>query len=163
MNSILIVLIYFFNMAHPFHVSVCDVVVNQDTKSIQISQRVFLDDMEQTLNNTYGAKLIIDEESMKQVRDSLIELYLADRIEILIDGKVKEANYLGSEFEEDGIWCYIEIKGVKKLKELEITSSVLLDEFDDQANIIHFSKGDYEKSVKLDAGNPKVTFTIPKK
>jgi uncharacterized protein involved in tellurium resistance len=147
---------------HPFHVSVCDVEINSEAKAVQISQRIFLDDLELTLNNTFGTRLIIDDESTKVARDSLIELYLKDRLIVLIDGKKKTARYLGSEFEQDGIWCYIEIEGVKKVKQVEVTSTILYEEFDDQANIIHFKSGDYEKSVKLDEKNPQVTFEVPR-
>lgn len=162
MVSLIFIWFKVISLLHPFHVSVCDVVVNSEAKAIQISQRIFLDDLEVTLYKTFGTRLLIDDEGSKEVRDSLIELYLQDRLKVMVDGKAKEARYLGSEFEVDGIWCYIEIEGVKKVKDIQITSTVLYEEFDDQANIIHFKTGDYEKSVKLDAKNPQVTFTVPK-
>lgn len=147
---------------HPFHVSVADVVVNQEKRAIQISQRIFLDDLEQALNNTFGTQLIIDNESNNALRDSLIEQYLVGRLSITVDGKKKDSEFLGSEFEEDGIWCYLEIKGVKKIKQLVVASTILFEEFDDQANIIHFKINEYEKSVKLDRDNWQIIFTIPK-
>ena len=161
MNSIFIVFFNIMATLHPFHVSVCDVVVNREAKAVQISQRIFLDDLELALNNSYGMRLLIDDETTSARRDSLIDLYLQEHLKVLVDGKTKTANYLGSEFEEDGIWCYIEIKGVKKVKEVQVKSTILYGEFDDQANIVHFSMGDYEKSVKLDEKNPSATFSIP--
>ena len=161
MISLQIAVLLLINLLHPFHVSVCDVVVNSEARAIQISQRIFVDDFEQTLNNTYDLRLIIDDENLKDRRDSLISLYLSSHLEFFVNDKKKTANYLGSEFEEDGIWCYVEIENVKKVKEVRITSKVLLDEFDDQANIIHFRHGDYERSVKLDENEPTITFTSP--
>jgi hypothetical protein len=163
MNSIFIVFFNILVALHPFHVSVCDVVVNSEAKAVQISQRIFLDDLELALNNNYGMRLRIDDETTSARRDSLIDLYLQEHLKVMVDGKAKTGNYLGSEFEEDGIWCYIEIEGVKKVKAVQVKSTILYGEFDDQANIIHFSAGDYEKSVKLDEKNPSVSFTIPKK
>lgn len=162
MHSFIALWFQVFQLFHPFHVSVCDIELNREAKSIQISQRIFLDDLELALNNRYDAGLIIDDESMKSSRDSLISLYLGHRLEVIVDGKKKEARYLGSEFEEDGIWCYIEIEGIKKVKELKVTNTILFEQFDDQANIIHFKKGDFEKSVKLDSENPSITFQVPK-
>lgn len=147
---------------HPFHVSVCDVEVNESAKAIQISQRIFLDDLEQTLNKVFGTNLVIDEIDFKAERDSLIQAYLADRLKISVDGKELQANYLGSEFEEDGIWCYLEIEKVKRINEIAITSTILFEEFDDQANIIHFKHDEYERSVKLDRKKSSVLFTLPK-
>lgn len=158
-------LLVFFNLVylfHPFHVSVCDIEYKREAKAIQISQRIFLDDLETALNNGFEAGLIIDDEAMKDQRDSLIELYLANKLEVLVDGKTKPANYLGSEFEEDGIWCYIEIEGVRKVKEIKVISTILFEVFDDQANIIHFKQNDFERSVKLDSKSPSFTFELPK-
>ena len=56
------------------------------------------------------------------------------------------------------MWCYIEYKGVKKFKSLELRSTVLTETFDDQANIIHFIYGDYDKSIKLDKLKSTGTF-----
>ena len=162
MNIILVFLtLQFTAVLHPFHVSVCDVEVNNSAKAIQISQRIFLDDLEQTLNKVYGTKLIIDDEELQTKRDSLIRVYLAERLKFKVDGKPRIANYLGSDFEQDGIWCYLEIEKVKKVKNLEVTNTVLFEEFDDQANIIHFKYGEHERSVKLDRKNPNVMFTLP--
>ena len=162
MISLFVVLFKLLGLVHPFHVSVCDVVVNDAAKAIQISQRIFLDDFELALNNSFDARLIIDEPSTSDLRDSLIAIYLEKHLKIQVNGKEKMGNYLGSEFEEDGIWCYIEIEGIKKVKDVQVISTVLFREFDDQANIIHFSSGTYEKSVRLDDKNPEVIFTVPK-
>jgi len=161
MISLFLVWLKLLGALHPFHVSVCDIVINSEARSIQISQRLFLDDFELALNNSFKMNLVIDDQSTSGLRDSLIGLYLKEHLRILVDGKEKAASYLGSDFEEDGIWCYIEIERVKKAKEIQVTSSVLFSEFDDQANIIHFASGSYEKSVKLDEQNPVVTFAVP--
>ncbi len=151
MINILPVIISLFSyLNHPFHVSVCDVEFNEEAKSIQLSQRIFLDDFEQTLNEKYRVNLVIDDELSKVHRDSLIEVYLFESLHISVDGKEKKGIYIGNEIEGDAMWCYIEYKGVTKFKSLKIKSIVLIETFEDQANIIHFTYGDYEKSIKLD-------------
>ena len=138
-NIITLVIALFFSSVHPFHVSVCDVDFNTETKSIQISQRIFLDDFEKALNEKFEINLIIDDESTKEFRDSLIQVYLFEKLNLIVDGKEKKRVYIGNEIEEDAMWCYIEYRGIKKFEYLEITSKVLLETFDDQANIIHFT------------------------
>jgi hypothetical protein len=146
-------------MFHDFHVSVCDVEFNEQSKSIQVSQRIFLNDFEQALNKKYAVNLIIDDKSTLAYRDSLIQAYLFENIKLKVDGKEKKRVYVGSEIEEDAIWCFIEYVGVKKYKSITITSTVLLETFEDQANIIHFAYGDREKSIKLDKLKSSGTFT----
>ena len=157
-NFLLVVGSLLVSLFHPFHVSVCDVEYNEEAKSIQLSQRVFLDDFEQALNKKYKSNLIIDNESTKVFRDSLIQVYLFESIHLSIDGKEKKRVFIGNEIEDDAMWCYIEYKGVKKFKSLELRSTVLIETFDDQANIIHFSYGDYDKSIKLDKLKSTGTF-----
>ena len=157
-NSLPLIISLFSYLIHPFHVSVCDVDFNEEAKSIQLSQRIFLDDLEQTLNEKYRVNLVIDDELSKVYRDSLIKVYLFESLQISIDGKEKKGIYIGNEIEDDAMWCYIEFKGIKKFKSLKIKSSVLIETFEDQANIIHFTYGEYEKSIKLDKIKTTGTF-----
>lgn len=147
---------------HPFHVSVCDVEFNREAKAIQVSQRIFVNDFEQALNKKFNLNLVIDDTATASLRDSLISVYLQDNLTIYADGKQKEPDFLGTEFEEDGIWCYIEFDGVKRAQTIVVESTILLDLFDDQANIVHFKVGEYEKSVKLDKKVKSRSFEIPK-
>lgn len=158
-NIFTIVIAWFFSSLHPFHVSVCDVDFDADSKSVQISQRIFLDDFEKALNEKFEISLIIDDESTKDYRDSLIQVYLFENLNVIVDGKEKKRVYIGNEIEDDAMWCYMEYEGIKKYKTLEITSKILLETFDDQANIIHFTYGDYEKSIKLDKLKSTGSFT----
>ena len=157
-NSLPVIISLFSYLIHPFHVSVCDVDFNEEAKSIQLSQRIFLDDLEQTLNEKYRVNLVIDDELSKVYRDSLIKVYLFESLQVSVDGKEKKGIYIGNEIEDDAMWCYIEFKGVKKFKSLKIKSSVLIETFEDQANIIHFTYGEYEKSIKLDKIKTTGTF-----
>lgn len=154
-NFFTIVTTIFFSYLHPFHVSVCDVDFKEESKSIQVSQRIFLDDLEKALNEKYDINIAIDDMSTEAYRDSIIQVYLFETLNLIIDGKVRNRNYIGNEIEEDAMWCYIEYEGIKKFETLEMTNRVLLETFDDQANIVHFSYGESEKSVKLD----KLNFT----
>ncbi|MEN8249814.1 MAG: DUF6702 family protein [Bacteroidota bacterium] len=158
MPSLILLIIASF-IIHPFHVSVCDIEFNKEAKAVQVSQRMFLDDLEVTLNKKYGTTLIIDDLGTISLRDSLLADYLDENLEIIVDGKVRYGKYLGSEIEEDGMWCYIEFEGIRKLKSIEITNTVLIETFDDQANIIHFKAGEFEKSTKLDKQRHLVKIT----
>ena len=161
-NFLPIAIPLFLSLFHPFHVSVCDVDFNVESKSIQLSQRIFLDDLEQALNKKFEINLIIDDESTKAHRDSLIQVYLFESINLSVDGKEKKRVYIGNEIEDDALWCYIEYTGIENFKSLKITSTILIETFEDQANIIHFTYGDYEKSIKLDKLKTRSTFDIDK-
>ena len=145
---------------HPFHVSICEIEFRNETKSLQVSQRIFIDDFKAGLKERFDIDLVLEDESTASFRDSLIQIYILENISILVDGKEKKRTYVGNEFEEDAIWCYLEYVGVKKLAVLEVKNTILFDTYDDQANIIHFSSGEYEKSIKLDQLRDEAKITV---
>ena len=115
MFSYLSFLYLIFLAAHPYHISVCDIVHKSDQKTLQVSQRVFLDDLEETLNERFNIMVDVTNPKDPGYRDSLIQVYLFENINITVDGKTKKRNYIGNEIEEDGMWCYIEYLGVKTM------------------------------------------------
>jgi hypothetical protein len=145
---------------HPYHISVCDIEHDSEGRSLQVSQRVFLDDLEEVLNERFNVRIDVTNPQNPAYRDSLIQLYLFENIDIKVDGKNKKRSYLGNEIEEDGMWCYIEYFGVKKITTLEITNTVFFSKFDDQANIIHVKYEGKTKSLKLDRADPSGIFTM---
>ena len=159
-HNLLILIPLFFTSLHPFHVSVCDIEFKKDSKSVQVSQRIFLDDLEQTLSKKFKINMIIDDITKIEYRDSLIQVYLFENLNITFDGKEKKRVYIGNEVEEDAMWCYIEYSGVKKFNSVEVRSTVLLETFDDQGNIIHFKHENFEKSIKLDKTKTRSTISL---
>lgn len=159
LNYLSLLLIVFAN-THPYHISVCDIVHKSDQKTLQVSQRVFLDDLEETLNERFKITIDVTNPKRPAYRDSLIQVYLFENINITVDGKTKKRTYIGNEIEEDGMWCYIEYFGVKNINSLEITNTVFFDKFDDQANIIHLKYAGKTRSLKLDRATPSDVFDL---
>ncbi|MEM8893196.1 MAG: DUF6702 family protein [Bacteroidota bacterium] len=138
------------SIIHPFHISVIDMEYDEDAKAIEISVRIFLDDLEDTLRGFTGdTKLDIMEEGSRELVHSTLEKYFLEKLKISVNGKLTEMNYLGEETEGDVMWCYIEIPKVKKLEALEVESFLLLDTFDDQMNLVHMKAFGSTKSLKL--------------
>ena len=153
-------LIFFQSVFHPFHVSVSDIKYKEDKRAIQISTRIFLDDLEMALRayTGNGNLDIMDEESWDFINTNL-EKYLLDRIK-LWDGKGREyeLNYIGAEIEEDVMWCYIEIEKVKKLERVKVWNSILHEVWSDQENLVHFRAFDKVQSARLFQGEDTEVF-----
>lgn len=144
---------------HPFHVSVCDIEHDVETKALQISQRIFTDDLEVGLKayhklekvNTYKPE---DPHKL----DSLMEVYIQAKLFISVDGKPVDFNYLGSELEGDARWAYLEVEDVSGLKQAEVTNMILVEAFDDQENIVHFKANDKVRSYRVNKDDKVATF-----
>ncbi|SNS49111.1 hypothetical protein SAMN05421640_0367 [Ekhidna lutea] len=153
-------LIFFQSLFHPFHVSVSDIKYKEDKKAIQISTRIFLDDLELALRAFSGdEKLdILAEESWDFVNENL-EKYMLDRMKLWDEkGRAYELNYIGAEIEEDVMWCYIEIEKVKKLKQVKVWNSILHEVWGDQENLVHFRAFDDVQSARLFESEDSVVF-----
>lgn len=152
-NFIIGFLLMFSGMLHPFYVSITDLVYKEDTKSVQIMHKVFVNDFEQTLNKHYKVNLdILAMESTAEI-DEMLEDYYSKRFSVEIDGKEQEITYIGSELEENVLWVYQEIYKVRKPKTFKITNTVLFDEFETQSNLVHTDLGGVIKTLRLTEGD----------
>ena len=134
---------------HPFHVSVCEIDHNPDIKLLQITHRIFIDDLEEGINlANAGSYELYEPENPDQI-DKLISEYVQERFSVYVDGKKQEMNYLGHETDTEAVWCYIEIEKIKKFKSIEVHNTILMEVFPDQANIIHINYADQVKSIQL--------------
>lgn len=144
---------------HPFHVSVTDIEHDAEAKSVQVSHRIFLDDLELGLKKYHKLeKLDTYEPESPSKLDSLIGAYLKKKVLFLINGESKDFYYLGSELEGDARWCYYEIENVERVDEAQVTNVALMEVFDDQQNIVHFKSKGKLKSYKLDRDTKFIQF-----
>ncbi len=146
-------------MLHPFHVSVSEVKYKEEKKAIQISVRIFLDDLEVALQEYSGnEKLDITMKENWDFVDEHLGKYLMENFRIYNEKGQMSTNYIGAEIEDDVMWAYVEIEKVRKLKTIIIWNSILTETFDDQENIIHFRAFDKVKSARLYSGTEQKTF-----
>ena len=150
-----------FALLHPFHVSVCSIHHAPDEQTLQITQKIFADDLEEALTaaSTIGPVDVLNPPDPDAL-DALIDDYLRNHLQITVNGQVTEATYLGHEREEMALWCYLEVSGVPDIQSLSVRSTILIDTFDDQTNIVHVEYRNALKSMKLAKNYPndQVTF-----
>lgn len=146
---------------HAFHVSVTDIEHDAESKAIQISHRIFLDDLETSLKKYHKLERVdtYKPQNLEKL-DSLIAIYLKDKVLFEINGEAKPFRYLGSELEGDARWCYYEIENVEAVDEAIVTNTALMETFDDQQNIVHFKSKGKLKSYKLDKDTKFKAFTF---
>jgi len=140
-------------LSHPFHVSVCEIYHNADTKSLEISMKIFIDDLELSIQKDSAENFKLIEVSPEEIDKKYIESYLIKRFKIKINGEIAELDFLGFEIDNDAILCYLEKMKVKKIELIEINNSIITEVYDDQINLTHFQYKDEMKSVKATKSN----------
>ncbi|SFE14507.1 hypothetical protein SAMN05518672_104648 [Chitinophaga sp. CF118] len=144
---------------HPFYVSVTEIRHNATSNEVQVSCRIFADDLENVLKKQNKQPVDIIHPSNRTQTDSLISGYINKHLVIRIDGKVVKLNYLGYKIEEEAAWCFLEAENIKTFKQIHVKNDILYTEHANQINMIHvISQDDVRKSTKLD--NPKADADI---
>ena len=144
--------------AHPFYISVCQVDHNPDTGALEMSFRIFMDDLELALETMGTERLHLGTEREAEKADIYIGRYLARHVVIEINGRRVSAAFLGKEVDPDAIWCYVEVENIPVLESMTMTNSLLLETFEDQVNLVHVNANGQKKSLVFD--NQQVTQTL---
>lgn len=141
--------------AHKFYVSIYQINFAEDKKMLQITSRIFVDDLNKVLTDKYKTKVNFGEPS-ESTRDlELLKKYVAERFLIKINGKSKTINLANKEMEGNVLVCYYNVKDVTKIKQLDIDNSMLLELNDEQQNIVHTQIKGIKKSFLFSGNNSK--------
>lgn len=147
LQSILFLTMFFL---HPFYVSVTEIKQNPASHSVEISCRMFSDDLEKALEKQFHVQLDIVKPKDKELINKLITDYVKKHLIIRADGKVLNLAYVGYEIQEDGTWSYFEMKGIDHLKQLNVHDDLLYELHPEQINMMHVTVGGERKSTKVD-------------
>lgn len=145
---------------HPFYVSVTEINHNAEAKTLEISCKVFSDDIEQVLEKNYKATLDITTGKDKSNFDKYIPDYFSKNLIISIDGKPVKLNYVGYETEKESAHCYFEVENISSLKKMDISNSILYDFIDSEINIMHITVKGTRKSSKVAYPDKNASFSF---
>jgi hypothetical protein len=139
-----------FSIFHPFFVSVTEINHNAKAQSVEISCRMFYDDLEHVLEKQYRTRLDIVKPANKPQLEKVLSDYIHKHLIVKVDGKVLNPAYMGYEIQEDGAWTYLEVKGIAKAQKIEVHDDLLYSEHAEQINMLHVTVNGERKSTKLD-------------
>ncbi|MDP6053053.1 MAG: hypothetical protein QF879_11965 [Candidatus Latescibacteria bacterium] len=122
---------------------------NPDTHTLEITFKIFTDDLEQALEAQGRGKLHLGADRESEGADRYISRYLEQHVSIEIDGRILEAKYLGRETESDVTWCYSEIGDVPSISTVTVINTLLIEIFEDQTNMVHINANGQNKSMLL--------------
>ena len=94
---------------HPMHVSVTEIEMDEKEKRLEIMMRVFIDDLETTMRQSFRQPELDVLEPKGQTLDQLMQTYLKTRFSVTLDGKAQVFKYLGHERDHEALIFYIEV------------------------------------------------------
>lgn len=155
--KITVIFLLFFSLTamsvHKFYVSIYQINYVPQKKMIQITSRIFIDDMNNALEKKYHKKTFVgtDRETADDV--VLMKKYLAEKFVLKLNGSAKPMNFLSKEVEANVIVSYFSIKEVSKINSLSIENSALLEVNEEQQNIIQANISGEKESLLLTSDN----------
>ena len=150
MVHIMVLLISWF--VHDIHISKSEVEYNQQSKSLQISSHIYIDDLEEIIGIELGGQdLFVGTEKERDSADYYIYGYIQDHLQFEIDNEKVKYDFIGKELSDDllAVWIYLEVYSVEEISSLNITYDILMGLYDDQKNILSLRMPEDEKSFYL--------------
>ena len=132
---------------HPFYVSVTTVDIKKDR--IEISSRIFYDDLEAALKEEFGGKIDLNNPQNTQKNTAMLKSYFEKNFALKLNGKTLPYEFLGYNLEGEAAWCYVEVKDLPGNGRLDIINKLLYSQFKEQIHIFHLNAGSTKKSAKI--------------
>lgn len=155
LGSLVLLILFGFVSAHRYYVSVTEIAYSEQETALQITSRIFIDDLQSLVQERYDKSAVLSATNESAKIDEYLNTYFQEKIKIQVDGKTRQIDFLGKEYENDMILCYLEIRSIKNPRIFEIQNRVLMDLFEAQQNIIHIKKGGERKSLLLENQKPR--------
>ncbi|PVX45256.1 hypothetical protein C8C85_1039 [Flavobacterium sp. 103] len=160
-KGIVVALLLFFAFSissfgvHKFYMAIYQINYAPEKKMLQVTSRIFVDDLNKTLEKKYNRKFFLgtDKETVESL--DLLKKYLAENFTIKVNGQPKTMNFLSKEMDGDVLVCYLNVKEISKINALEIYNSVLIDCFAEQQNIVHVTAFSTKKSFLFTESSTK--------
>ncbi len=133
---LLIIPLFGFISLHKYYVSNTQIKYVKSKKSLQITSSIFVDDFEKLLKERYDDSVILNDNKDESLVDTYIEKYLQSKLKIIINTKNQNLVFLGKEYDNDVMYCYLEIENVEGINTIEISNTMLFDLFETQKNIV---------------------------
>lgn len=148
----------FHSFKHPFYITVVDIKHDAKEQSLNISTKLFINDIEEALKKTTTKSIDLLNPKNKSEMETELMNYIKKRLSIVVNQKSTELNFIGYEKEEDAIWAYLEIKKVAVPKNIKVDTKLLYDFLPLQSNIVHAEVKGVKKSSKVNNPDSKVEF-----
>ncbi len=146
--------------SHPLHLATVEIDHNATDKTLEITCKTFWDDFESILTKVNKSR--VDLTSDKAIADNNTKIfeYIRSHLQITVDGKPVQMNFVGYEKEDVVVYSYLQVDNISSVKKVAIVNTIMHDMFDDQVEIIHMIVNGNRKSTKLDypAKNAEFSF-----
>ena len=151
--NIHLILLILGSFIHDFHMAKTEVTINQGKQRYEITQFVFLDDLQEALTANGHPKLNLCTPEESDSANGYIIDYLQDHFTLSTDEVVLDsAQWIGKEISEDlaGVYIYYAYPSEDvEPKQLNVKNTIFTEIFDDQKNLVYITHADGTKDYLM--------------
>ena len=147
--GIVFLLCSFAPTMHKYYLSLTEVAINTEKHTLDVSSKLFIDDLELELNKLSLKKTDLSAVVKNKETEALLFSYLKNNFKVNVGGKLPDLQYVGYEIEGDAVWCYMEVVNFNGNGTISILNTLLYDSFPEQSNLLNVSLDGVSKSAKL--------------
>lgn len=145
---------------HKYYLSYTKINYSDKSKSLQITMKVFTDDLENAINKQFKIDSKLNSDKEINNANKYLSEYINDKFGIEVNTTKKSYTFLGKEYKNDETNIYLEIENISKIESITITNKMLMEIFSDQQNIIKIKIDDFKKSSIYTKNNYSNSFTV---
>ncbi len=143
-----------FASAHPFYLSLCQIDYNAENHSLEISVKIFADDLLNALRERKQTDLHLGEQQENPKTNEYVFNYLKDNLSIKTDNTPVTISYVGKEMEDSAVWCFLEVTDVASFSKIQVTDQILTEIYDSQSNVVQVNNKGKILNLLLKKDNP---------
>jgi len=126
-------------VSHKFYLSLAQIEHNVSNQSLEISLKVFTDDLERCLGNRFRENLNLGETDEHPKSDEMLQVYLSERLKFNTNQSDLKLVLLGKEVSVDETWCYLEVAlQSAEINEIKVENRIFTEVFTTQINLLKF-------------------------
>lgn len=134
---------------HAIYLSMVEISHQKNETSTDIRIKVFLDDMEDAIRNSFGDAVSLTDASACDKYKANIQTYFNNHFIFSINNTKAVIRLESCEIAGDAISFRFETNGTAPWKEVSLTADFLMELFPTQANIVTIQYGEEKKFLKL--------------
>lgn len=147
---------------HKHYISLTQIEYKESEKTLQITMRFFIDDLEKVVGSRFDKNLALATEEELKNANVYIERYLENKFKLWVNGSDLTPKFLGKQYEDDQVFIFLEVDRVENIESIEVQNSMLMEVFEEQQNYVKLRIGKVDKTFILVKANDKEMLKITK-
>ena len=136
---------------HKFYTAIYQINFVPKKKMVQITTRIFIDDLNEALENKFHKKILLASDNETPQDVDFLKKYLSEKFTLKINGQQKPMLFISKEIEDNILICYLKCVDISKIETLDVQNTIITEVHSEQQNIIQANFNNKKSSLLLDS------------